>query len=384
MRFLIFLAMAVASFVPVQMNAQARTQGSTQKPDAKSPTGDTTITTNDETADGQIVKVTMATSRPDVTASGNFGVYADLQNMKSVPVTLYPREVTLVVQPEVTRDQECVVELDAFFPTEERPKSSEPLSGPILIPPKEHYQVFWGLGGSENSCEHSNDEGRWSGLRGIGRAASQFIGFTPGEYSFQVVGKAYLSPNNKPEPTYHTFIQGTKLHVGITQWQAVFASMLGGLLAYFVMGLREGGELRTLKREEDKKLRSAVSKWLVILRSLCSAALLSAVITVILSRISDTQFPVKVTVSDFWGALTVGFLAYFMGNKIIDRIVGTSAAQPPAGGRPITPPGNSSPGATGATGPSAPQGSIGVTGAADGGLTGATGVAPAGGGAEKV
>jgi hypothetical protein len=51
-----------------------------------------------ESADAQIVKVTIATSRPEVTTSGHFGLYADLQNLAPAPITLYPSETTLVIQ----------------------------------------------------------------------------------------------------------------------------------------------------------------------------------------------------------------------------------------------------------------------------------------------
>jgi hypothetical protein len=126
--------------------------------------------------------------------------------------------------------------------------------------------------------------------------------------------------------------------VGITQFSAIVAAMIGGLIAYFVVGLRPDGEFARLKQDQADGKRRPLNRWGVILRNLFSAALLSAVVTVILSRISDTQFPIKVSVSDFWGALVVGFVSYFVGNKLIDRIVGltkqTSGASPPppAGG----------------------------------------------------
>ena len=58
-----------------------------------------------------------------------------------------------------------------------------------------------------------------------------------------------------------------------------------------------------------------------IARNLFSAALLGAAITIVASRLADTQFPVKVSVNDVWGAMTVGFVAYFIGNKFIEKLV---------------------------------------------------------------
>jgi hypothetical protein len=292
--------------------------------------------------DDQVVKVIIATSRPEVSTSGNFGVHADLQNAASVPITIYPKNIRLVAQPEITNGRDCIYSQDGFFPTEPNPDKDHPLGGPIVIQPGEHYQIFWAPGSA--NCEDASSGSRWVtfGRFGVGlqQYALRTIGFLPGDYAFVIVGKVSLSPDGVEQSPYHTFVQVTKLHVGITQLQAIVAAMIGGLLAYFVAALRENGELRTLKIEQVEKKRSSLWKWGVILRSLCSAALLSSVITVILSRISDTQFPVKVSVNDFWGALTVGFFAYFTGNNLINRIVGL--ASNPAGGAgnptpPITP-----------------------------------------------
>jgi hypothetical protein len=48
-----------------------------------------------------------------------------------------------------------------------------------------------------------------------------------------------------------------------------------------------------------------------------------AVVTILASHLSETQFPTKVSVNDVWGAGTIGFLAYFVGYKFIDKLVAT-------------------------------------------------------------
>lgn len=128
----------------------------------------------------QIVRVTIATSRPDVTTSGTFGIYADLQNLASEPITLYPRETTLVVQPEVAHDPNCVLEFDGFFPTELSMAAKSPLGVPIVILPKEHYQVFWGLGGDIRCSDEPTPDGVWPWLSEHWTAFKSFIGFLPG------------------------------------------------------------------------------------------------------------------------------------------------------------------------------------------------------------
>lgn len=283
-----------------------------------------------EPPEAQLVKVTIATSRPEVTTDGVYGIFADLQNIASAPLTLYPVETVLVVQPEVAGDHYCVFSIDGFYPTEEDKIKKPPLGGPIIIQPKEHYVAFWDVKkASAGKCQGQQDR----------NVAIEQLSFVPGDYAFVVVGKAHLTKEGKEEAGYHTFTEQVKLHVGLAQLNAVLAAALGGLIGYFVMALRGGeeGEFARLKKEQMEGKRHRFSRWGVILRGLVSAALVSAVVTVLLSRISDTQFPIKVSVADFWGALTVGFVAYFSGNKLIDRIVGLASKSGGAPGSTPTP-----------------------------------------------
>jgi hypothetical protein len=290
----------------------------------------------------QLVKVAIETSRPEVTTDGSYGIFADLENVGSVALTLYPTETVLVIQPEVASNHDCVFSINGFYPTENDKMEKTPQGGSIIIQPKEHYVAFWdvtkvGTGrcsGEEGPAERS--------LRD--RASSEVIellSFVPGDYAFVVVGKAHLTPTlgGKEESGYHTFTEHIKLHVGLTQLSAVLASAFGGLIGYFVMALRGGekGEFAKLRKEEEEKKRTRLTRLGVILRSMLSAALVSAVVTVLLSRVSDTQFPVKVSVADFWGALTIGFVAFFTGNKVIDGIVGFATKKGPEAPPEVTP-----------------------------------------------
>ena len=54
---------------------------------------------------------------------------------------------------------------------------------------------------------------------------------------------------------------------------------------------------------------------------LVGSILLSVIITILLSRIAETQFFIKVSVSDFWGAIAVGFLANYGGWAMLDKMV---------------------------------------------------------------
>lgn len=285
--------------------------------------------TGDQFQESQVVKVTIATSRAEVTSNGGYGVYADLENLASVPVTIYPDQLDLVSLPELTLKAGCSYASYAFFPTEPDKDKDHPSGWPILIQPNEHYQVFWDVNTQSCSSKQtvSSKEGWFTSWYNY---FVDSLSFVPGDYTFVVEGKAHLAPDTAADSNYHTFEQSLRLHVGITQINSMLAAMLGGVIAYFVIVLRQGGEFGPLKPGKNRsKYWIPVLRLLVFFRNLFSAALLSGVVTIILSRISDTQFPIKVSVSDFWGALTIGFVAYFTGNKIIDKLVGMTS---PSGG----------------------------------------------------
>jgi hypothetical protein len=300
--------------------------------------------------DQQLVKVTISTSRTEVTNEGGYGIFADLQNLDAVPLTLRAAETMLVVQPELGDDHHRIFAVAGFYPTEEKFGNSDKQAvREIVVQPKEHYVAFWDITGRHHGDEPTMPASMWQHLPSLSGGFNYVIerlAFVPGNYAFVVVGKAYRNVDGATETTYHTYTDQVKLHVGLTQLDAMLAAMLGGVLGYLVVGLREGGDfskyafLGGQKRPDGTSagLFAAFLPWLIVGRSLLSAALVSAVVTILLSRISDTQFPIKVSVADFWGALTVGFVAFFVGNKLIDRIVGFATKPGNGGGAAQVPP----------------------------------------------
>jgi hypothetical protein len=181
----------------------------------------------------------------------------------------------------------------------------DPRGTAIRIRPNEHYTVFWDINRKRTSgCDVP---ARWSDT----------LGFAPGEYAFTIDGKAYVTPGSGEEKDYHTFTQTALLRVSISQISAMWAAMIGAILAYIVTALQQDNDFAKLQTAE------AAGKFRVLLvigRNVVSAALLGAAITIVSSRLADTAFPVKVSINDVWGALTIGFVAYFLGSKFIDKL----------------------------------------------------------------
>jgi hypothetical protein len=64
------------------------------------------------------------------------------------------------------------------------------------------------------------------------------------------------------------------------------------------------------------------------LAGVAGAILLSTMATILPSRISETQFLIKVTITDVWGAIAIGFVANYIGAKVLDKILGSFGDHP--------------------------------------------------------
>ncbi len=96
----------------------------------------------------------------------------------------------------------------------------------------------------------------------------------------------------------------------ITIGQERSTPLLGGIFAYLLLP-----QVRVHLRDS----RSAV-QMLGHIGGLARAGLFAIVVTILLSRLADTQFFVKVTVNDVWGAIAVGFVASVSGTNLINRL----------------------------------------------------------------
>ncbi len=343
----------------------------------------------------ELIKVTIYPSRNEVVPTGSYGVYADLENISAFPVMIFPNQTTLVVLPEASQPSACVNWEPAIFPTES-PASAEKQKvmdqtakvhwdNPLLIERGEHYLVFWDLepASKKNPRPYSSRcelPPRWYSA----------LGFVPGDYAFTVEGNAYAlqtsapvaaTPGNSASATVegtpqtaastahdslvgdllnravagaipaHRFSETKTLHVGLSQLTTLFAAMIGAFIAYWVVALKPGQDwdafITILEDAEPVNGRfgtpiSNSRKWLAglsLLRNAFLAAVLGGVVTIVASRLSDTHFPVKVSVNDWWGALTIGFVAYFVGNKFINTLstLGGNDAESRLGKPPATP-----------------------------------------------
>ena len=51
--------------------------------------------------------------------------------------------------------------------------------------------------------------------------------------------------------------------------------------------------------------------------------LLSAIVTILLSRVSESQFLIRISITDFWGAIAIGFISNYLGYEILKKLIGS-------------------------------------------------------------
>jgi len=276
------------------------------------------------------IEIKVQSSRNQLIAGAGVGVMADITNVSGAPVYLQDRDVQLVLLPEVEKSVGRVWTTTASFPTE----SDQP--SVLSLKPNETYRVFWNRDlAQEQETDQSarapaqKDVGvgmqsaRSGPLLSLGRIfrGLEFVGFTPGEYPITVEVK-YWDQKKFDGDDYHTAVESKTVQFAAPQSVILLGAALGGVIFTIL----------SMLRAERSGTSAATSRGLNIVKTVGKAAaalfgsiLLSAIITILLSRISETQFFIKVSVSDFWGAIAIGFLANYGGWALLDKMI------PPAG-----------------------------------------------------
>ena len=131
--------------------------------------------------------------------------------------------------------------------------------------------------------------------------------FAPGDYSIHVAALYWLDENDASiqNLNYYNGNAETKIRVTSPQYVIMIGAIIGGLSAYIILLL-------------PKLLSAKICKLRYFLDPL-SAALFGVIVSVLLSRISESQFFIRVTVNDLWGAMAIGFIANAAGISILDR-----------------------------------------------------------------
>jgi len=305
----ILLVFSIAAFTnPLVIQAQGKPALGEQVPRVR-PASDAKISS--------AVQIKVKSFRNQLVAGAGVGVMADITNAAASPVYLQNIDVELVLPPEVEQSNGKIWVTAASFPTESKDPSV------ISLKPNETYRVFWNRDLAQDSQNAPTQAGgTWFAPNGwlrkiINFRGLEFAGFTPGEYPITVEMK-YWDHEKFDGDDYHTVVESYAAQFGAPQSVILLGATLGGLI-FAVLSL--------LRAEQDNKNAAAggIVDFIKTLgkgtATLCGSVLLSVIVTILLSRISETQFFIKVSVSDFWGAIAIGFLANYGGWALLDKII---------------------------------------------------------------
>ena len=268
------------------------------------------------------LRITIDPSRSPVAMDTEAGLSAEIKNVSSVPVKLYENETIFMTMPEtrIYGDAAQLVQGCATFPTQGNVRTPRrPARGyDVLIQPGDSYRVFWDT--TTNGCtgERQQKSRLWRQPLPWFEEKWQRIAFTPGTY--KVYLDVVLYPND--QAPYHTVTEGRDVQVAASLQMVLLGSFLGGLLAYLIK-LYYGVDTKLTVKMENELLKRILgyTEWL-------SAGLFGAAMVILASRLSDT-FPVKVSASDFWGAVTLGFAFQWFGVKALEKLPGMGPATNP-------------------------------------------------------
>jgi hypothetical protein len=304
---------------------------------------------SDSASSSHYLQITINPSTASIIEGAVYGLDADIENISNQPVTVELDRTKLAVQPELAPPEvSCTWFYDAV--------TNGTVPNLLVMQPGDHFTVFFdaGMRATEDDllklpeCKATP----WSRLR-------RRLDFVPGNYNFVLSGTLTVAaqppnadaPGTLPRssgsssdvaetPEGHYFTETASLPVTIDQSQIIVYAGLGGLIAFLVMSFRNAATLSEHAGKVQAASRKPFSKIVIILREAGAAILVSVTVTVIASRLSTATFPVRVSVDDFWGALTVGFVSYFVGGKFIDKLAETLGTDPgPVAGAPSSPPG---------------------------------------------
>lgn len=225
-------------------------------------------------------------------AGKGFGVSATLTNNTDSAVRLDENDLRLTVPPEV---EGYCAEPSSFWygilPSEDR-KDGPNYRAVLWLKRGQQTSVRWSWRRSGYDCTRSP-------LHRLYRQFADYIFFVPGQYRLTITVK-YVSD---ADPKENLALETRTMDIAAPEWVILFGAALGGLIAYVILP----------RARRHVALATKSSRIAVHVAGPVGAMLLSMMVTILLSRLSASEFLIRVTVSDFWGAIAIGFIGNYLG-----------------------------------------------------------------------
>jgi hypothetical protein len=119
--------------------------------------------------------------------------------------------------------------------------------------------------------------------------------------------------------------QTASVHLITPEFVVLVGAAIGGLFAFLIRSQRTNVEVQAQISSAGISRRTSIWRLVHSVSGATGAVLLSVITTILLNRISESQFLIRVTIADFWGAIAVGFMVTFAGASYLARILGQSS-----------------------------------------------------------
>jgi hypothetical protein len=245
-----------------------------------------------------LIEIDVESSRTKPNAGNDLAVIAQITNRSNQTVFLRPSEMSLILPPEL---QGPFTYSGSLNPVLERPHERATV---VPLQPNDSFGITWyanpaqGDSITPSTAADKSAARRWTLWRRIS-SELDFMFFHPGEYKLLVVAHYWTDPTQSPQ-TARTATRSVVVDVSAPQFVILVGSAVGGVLAYFVF---PDVRRRRVAPHTQHQWRYWTVRAFEEISAVVGSLSLSVIVTILLSRLADTQFLVKVSVTDFWGAI---------------------------------------------------------------------------------
>lgn len=268
--------------------------------------------------------------REHLAVGSNFGVTGTLTNNTNSTVCVNEQYLRLKLPGEVEGPGAWSTSYWAGF----LPAASHGLKGKetwdnatLALRPNDSTPVFWFV----KFRELATVTGSQSQSQSLGRAIPEvlaylyeqismelnFLLFVPGNYQVTVIADYWVKDDCSDIPDIgvpNVAFESKIVDVAAPQSVILVGAAIGGLISYVIL---------PQARRRQRNL-TGLARYAAIGTGAFGAMLLSTIITILLARISESQFLIRVTVTDVWGAIAIGFISNYFGVEILNKIIGAT------------------------------------------------------------
>ena len=254
-----------------------------------------------------LISIDIESTRSQLVAGEGLGVVAKIKNISGVTIYIKESSFSLTIPLEMEGKRGFVSGYYAFFPTEPHKgqRYEEYYSNILKLNPGDTYSAFW-----TNTFLEETELQEIYILKQIVNQF-QFIFFYPGRYSIAITAK-YWTDQSLPADKYRTITKDITIQVVPPLFVILFGAALGGLVAHFILPQKIYPSLDGMPIY-NKAIKGVMG--------IIGSTLLSVIVTIFLSRVSENQFMISVTVNDFWGAIVTGFVSNYAGYSILEKLL---------------------------------------------------------------